>query len=95
MSDSAMKFANNEIRTALTECNPLPTPVSDWLVEIGSDSADDPAVWIWAVLPDENTDIDTRIQIRDRVLQFIRERSEFPVSVYVSFKTPAEAEEIG
>ena len=95
MSDNAMKFANTEIRTALTECNLSPAPVSDWLVEIGADSVDDPAVWVWAVLPDEHTDLDTRIEIRNRVLHFIRAHSEIPVSVYVSFKTTAEAKEIG
>lgn len=90
-----MKFANTEIRTALSEYNPSPTPVSDWLVETGTDSVDDLAVWVWAVLPDENTDLDTRIEIRNRVLRFIRQHSDIPVSVYVSFKTVAEAEELG
>ena len=90
MSDTAVKFANTEIRAALDELAPLPTPVSGWLVEIGTDSADEPAVWVWAVLPDDRTDLDTRIGIRDRVLDFIRERSEIPVQVYVSFRTVAE-----
>ena len=41
MSDTAVKFANTEIRAALDELGPLPTPVSDWLVEIGTDSVDE------------------------------------------------------
>lgn len=90
MSDIAVKFENTEIRAALDELAPLPTPVSDWLVEIGTDSVGDPAVWVWAVLPDDRTDLDTRLGIRDRVLDFIRERSEIPVQVYVSFMTVAE-----
>ena len=90
MSDTAVKFANTEIRAALDELAPLPTPVSDWLVEIGTDSTDEPAVWVWAVLPDDRTDLDTRLGIRDRVSDFIRERSEIPVQVYVSFRTAAE-----
>ena len=94
MSDAVMQFANTEIRAALIDLDPLPTPVSDWLVEIGTDSADEPAVWVWAVLPDDRTDINTRIAIRNRVFDFIRERSETPVWVYVSFKTEAETEEL-
>lgn len=88
-----MKFANTEIRTALDHVPDLPTPVSDWIVETGADSTDDPAVWVWAVLPDDKTDIRTRIAIRDIVFDFIRERSETPVYVYVSFRTAAEMED--
>ena len=93
MTDTVMQFANTEIRNALNDLASLPTPVSDWLVEIGTDSADEPAVWVWAVLPDDDTDLDTRIEIRDRVFDFIREQSEVPVWVYVSFKTQAETDE--
>ena len=52
MSETAMQFANAEIRAALDELPPLPTEVSDWVVETGTDSADEPAVWVWAVLPE-------------------------------------------
>ena len=68
----------------------LRTPVPDWLVEIGTASTDEPAVWVWAVLPDDRTDLDTRPGIRDRVSDFIRERGEIPVRAYVSFRTAAE-----
>lgn len=88
-----MKFANTEIRTALDHVPDLPTPVSDWIVETGADSTDDPAVWVWAVLPDDKTDIRTRIAIRDIVFDFIRERLETPVYVYVNFRTSAEMED--
>lgn len=66
-----MQLANTEIRTALDHVPDLPTPVSDWIVETGADSTDDPAVWVWAVLPDDKTDIRTRIAIRDIVFDFI------------------------
>ena len=90
MSDTAVKFENTEIRAALDDLAPLPTPVSDWLVEIGTDSTDEPAVWVSAVLPDDRTDLDTRLGIRDCVSDFIRERSEIPGQIYVSFRTAAE-----
>ena len=49
-----MKFADTDIRAALDELPTLPTKVTDWLVQTGTDSADEPAVWIWAVLPDDD-----------------------------------------
>lgn len=93
MSETAMQFANTEIRAALDELPPLPAEVSDWVVETGTDSADEPAVWVWAVLPEGNVDLDTRISIRDRVFDFIRQRSEIPVWVYVSFKAASEMDD--
>lgn len=86
-----MKFANTEIRAALDHLPHLPTDVSDWLVETGTDSADEPAVWVWAVL-DDDVDLDTRLEIRNQVLDYIRERSEIPVWVYVSFALASELE---
>ena len=48
-----MQTANTEIKAALAELGPLPTPVADWLVETGTDSVDEPAVWVWAVLQND------------------------------------------
>ena len=89
-----MKFANTDIRAALDELPPLPTDVSDWLVQTGTDSADEPAVWIWAVLPDETADFDTLIGVRDLVLAHVREQSEIPLGVYVSFRTVGEMDDL-
>ena len=87
-----MQFADAEIRTALDRIDNLPTEVSDWVVETGADTDDDPAVWVWAILPDDQVDIATRIAVRDRVFDYIRDRSDTPVWVYVSFRTVAEME---
>lgn len=87
-----MKFADADIRAALDKLPTLPTKVSDWLVQTGTDSADEPAVWIWAVLPDDDADFDALIAIRDLVLAHVREHSEIPLGVYVSFKTVDEME---
>ena len=94
MDEPAMQLANAEIRAALDTLPDLPTPVSNWLVETGTDSTDAPAVWVWAILPDDNTDIRTRIALRDLVFDFIREQSDTPVYVYVSFRTTAEMDEL-
>ena len=90
-----MQTSNTEFKAALAGLTPLPTTVSDWLVETGTDSADEPAVWVWAILPNDQVDFDTRIALRDRVFDFIRECSEDPVWVYVSFRTVAEMENLG
>ena len=85
-----MQTANTEIKAALAQLGPLPTPVADWLVETGTDSADEPAVWVWAVLQNDEVALDTRLQIRDMILDFLREKSETPIWVYVNFRTASE-----
>ena len=89
-----MKLVDTDIRAALEDLPPLPTEVSDWLVQTGTDSADEPAVWIWAVLPDETADFDALIEVRDLVLAHVREQSEIPVGVYVSFRTVGELDDL-
>lgn len=94
MNGPAMQVANTEIRAALDTLPDLPTPVSDWLVETGTDSTDEPAVWVWAILPDDKTDIQTRLAVRDLVFDFIRDQSDTPVYVYVTFRTVAEMDDL-
>ena len=89
-----MKFSDSAIRANLDELPPLPTDVSDWLVQTGTDSADKPAVWIWAVLPDDKADFDTLIALRDLVLPHVHEKSEVPLGVYVSFRTVGEMDDL-
>ena len=85
-----MQTANTEIKAALAQLGPLPTPVADWLVETGTDSADEPAVWVWAVLQNDEVALDTRLQIRDMILDLLREKSETPIWVYVNFRAASE-----
>ena len=85
--------AETEVRSILADLPPLPVDVAHWIVQTGVDSTDESAVWVWAVLTDDTADIDKRIAIRDMVFDFIRERSEVPIWVYVSFKSKAEMDE--
>ena len=89
-----MKLVDTEIRAALNELPALPTEVCDWRIKTGIDSTDEPAAWIWAVLPDEQADFDTLIQIRDLVLSHFREQREAPFEVYVSFNTVGEMDDL-
>ena len=99
---AAAKIANHSVAGLLSFSCRLPvgaarddlaflsTPVPGRLVGIGTDSTDEPAVRVWAVLPGDHTDLDTRLGILDRVFDFIRERGEIPVQAYISFRTAAE-----
>lgn len=84
-----MQTANTEIKAALAQLDPLPTPVADWLVETGTDSADEPAVWVWAVLQDEEVALDTRLQLRDMVLDHLGKLPDTPW-VYVNFRAASD-----
>ena len=44
------------IRTQLAEFHDVPTPVRSWLVEEDIDATADPAVWVWALIEQEDTD---------------------------------------
>ena len=87
-----MKTANTEIKAALAELPELPTPVADWLVETGTNSGDEFAVWVWVILENE-VDLNTRIQLRDFVSDFIRKEADTPVWVYVNFRTASESDQ--
>ena len=88
-----METANSAIKAALEQLPELPTPVVDWLVETGTDSDDEFAVWVWAILENDGVDLDTRIRLRDIVLDFIHEEADTPVWVYVNFRTASEADQ--
>ncbi len=83
-----MSSNETDIRETLEALPSLPADVSEWKVRTGTDSADEPAVWIWAVLRDKDTDFDALIEIRDIVLGHLRETistPESPLGIYVSF----------
>ncbi len=67
--------------------------MSGRLVHTGTDSADEPAVWIWAVLPDQTADFDTLVAVGDLVLARVREQSESPLGVYVGFGTAGDMDD--
>ena len=68
----------------------LPTPVTQWLVETGPDSTDQPAVWVWAVLKNENVSAGTRSRLRDMVRELVRKKAGSGIWVYVRFRGASE-----
>ncbi len=85
-----MEITVDEIESVLNEIQDLPTRVSGWLVETGVDSTDEPAVWVWALLEDDEVDFDTRSRLRDMVRKQVREKTGPSVWVYVRFRGASE-----
>ena len=86
-----MEIEAADIESALRKLRRLPTPVSGWEVETGSDSTDNPAVWVWAYLTDEEVDFETRSRLRDLVRDLVRRKTESRIWVYVRFRGASEA----
>lgn len=66
------------IESALDALRESPTSVSSRRVETGLDSTDDPAVWVWAMLEDEEADVDTGDRLRDVVRDAVRRAMSAP-----------------
>ena len=81
----------SQIESALNRLGNLPTPVSGWEVETGPDSTDDPAVWVWVYLTNEEVDFETRSQLREMVRDLVRRETDSAIWVYVRFRGASEA----
>jgi hypothetical protein len=64
----------SDIEFRLKELSGLPTPVKLWIVEMGPDSTDEPAVWVWITLEREFDEVDPseRADLRDLVRASVR-----------------------
>ena len=80
------------IETALSEPRNLPTPVSSWQVETGPDATEDPAVWVWVMLEDEDVDLQTRSRLLEIVQGLVRRETHNTSWVYVRFRGASETE---
>ena len=85
-----MSATEATIESALGDLQELPTPVSSWRVEIGLDAADDPAVWVWAMLDDEEVDIDTGEQLRNVVREAVQRETGDERWVYIRFRSASK-----
>ena len=50
------KHTSDTIKDAMGKLSGLPTPVDGWIVETGIDSADEEAVWVWAMLKEDKVE---------------------------------------
>jgi hypothetical protein len=82
------------IESELRTLRPLPAPVSSWHVEAGPDATEDPAVWVWVTLEQDDVDAQTRAQMRDLVRSAVRTMvGDEAHWVYVRFRAASEVEE--
>lgn len=80
----------NAIETALRRLPDLPTPVSSWRVETGPDSTDAAAVWVWAMLIDDEVEFTKRSRLRSIIRELVQEETDSSILVYVRFRGASE-----
>ena len=85
-----MHIAASALEDALRELQELPAPVSSWHVETGLDSTDDPAVWVWAMLQDDEVEFAKRSQLRSIIREAIDEKTDSSMIVYIRFRGASE-----
>ena len=69
-----MDINASSIEAALRQIPELPTPVSSWHVETGHDSTDDPAVWVWAMLKEDDVEFAKRKRLRSIIRDLVEEK---------------------
>ena len=85
-----MDINASTIEAALRQIPELPTPVSSWHVETGHDSTDDPAVWVWAMLKEDDVEFAKRKRLRSIIRDLVEERMNPSTLVYIRFRGASE-----
>lgn len=85
-----MEITAADIESELAQLRDLPTQVSGWIVETGLDASDEPAVWVWALLEEEEVEFEIRSRLRGLVRERVRNRTGPSVWVYVRFRGASE-----
>lgn len=88
-----MNISPDTIEEALRQLPKLPTPVSGWHVETGPDSTDDPAIWVWAMLKDDEVELDKRLQLRSLIKERVAKETGPSMIVYIRFRGASEMEQ--
>jgi len=88
-----MDISASTLEAALRELPELPTPVSSWRVETGPDSTDDPAVWVWAMLQDDDVEFSKRSRLRSMIHDLVDKKTGSSMLVYVRFRGASEVEQ--
>lgn len=78
------------IKEELGKLSGLPTPVSSWLVEVGVDSTEDEAVWVWAMLAENDVEFSKRKALRSIITHKIQEITTPYTIAYVRFRGASE-----
>ena len=89
-----MDISASTLETALRQLPELPTLVSSWHVETGSDSTDDPAVWVWAMLEEDEVEFAKRSRLRSIIRDLVERKTDSSMLVYVRFRGASEVEHL-
>ena len=85
-----MDISPSTIEAALHQLSELPTPVSSWHVKVGPDSTDDPAVWVWAMLEEDEVEFDERLRLRSKIQKCVEKETDASMIVYIRFRGASE-----
>ena len=88
-----MDISTNTIEAALRKLPELPTPVSSWHVESGTDSTEYPAVWVWAMLTDDDVEFAKRFRLRSIISKLVQDMVGSSTLVYIRFRCASEVEQ--
>ena len=81
-----MPLDTAEIEKALSALPDIPPQIDSWEVESGHDWTDDPAVWVWALLRDENIDPAVQRSLRHTIRAAVLQRTGDEIAVYIRFR---------
>lgn len=87
MSSTIHTAKCEEVLAVLNNLKDLPTSFNDWLVELGTDSIDEPAVWVWVILERDSVGYATISQVHPIVQNAIMALMG-PAWVYVGSVLP-------
>ena len=88
-----MDITSNTIEAALRLLPDLPTPVSSWHVETGPDFTEDPAVWVWAMLTEDDVEFSKRSKLRSIIRELVHDTVGSSMLVYIRFRGASEVEQ--
>ena len=86
------KTTSDAIKDALGKLSDLPTPVGSWTVETGIDSTEEEAVWVWAMLKEEEdkVEFDTMEELGLIITKQVRKVTGSNTTAYVRFRGVSE-----
>ena len=86
----SMLASTADIRAELEQLTDLPAPVHGWLVEVGLDATDNPAVWVWALIESDDYEPDRMTRLKTMVHDAVR--NTFGLWAYVLVRGVDETE---
>ncbi|MYK91569.1 MAG: hypothetical protein F4026_05400 [Synechococcus sp. SB0669_bin_8] len=86
------KHISDTIKDAMGKLSGLPTPVGGWIVKTGIDSADEEAVWGWAMLKEDEDKIEfNKIEELESIItKQVKQIAGSDTTAYVRFRGVSE-----